>query len=73
MYVTGRKTGKRYAVPVAYLRHGEDLLNGGLETQERDHLAAPQVDHTDAAGSFLGGQPLGDWDAAEDGALAHLR
>jgi hypothetical protein len=28
VYVTGRKTGKRYAVPVAYTRHGDDLLIG---------------------------------------------
>ena len=28
MYVTGRKSGRRYAVPVAYTRHEGDLLIG---------------------------------------------
>jgi deazaflavin-dependent oxidoreductase (nitroreductase family) len=28
LYVTGRKTGRRYAVPVAYTRHEGDLLIG---------------------------------------------
>ena len=28
VYVTGRKSGRRYAVPVAYARHGESLLFG---------------------------------------------
>jgi len=28
LYITGRKTGRRYAVPVAYTRHEGDLLIG---------------------------------------------
>jgi hypothetical protein len=28
VYVTGRKSGRRFAVPVAYTRHGTDLLVG---------------------------------------------
>jgi deazaflavin-dependent oxidoreductase (nitroreductase family) len=28
LYVVGRKTGKRYTVPVAYTRHGDELLIG---------------------------------------------
>jgi deazaflavin-dependent oxidoreductase (nitroreductase family) len=28
LYVVGRKSGRRYAVPVAYARHGGDLLIG---------------------------------------------
>jgi deazaflavin-dependent oxidoreductase (nitroreductase family) len=28
VYVVGRKSGRRYAVPVAYTRHEEDLLIG---------------------------------------------
>jgi deazaflavin-dependent oxidoreductase (nitroreductase family) len=28
VYVTGRKSGRRYAVPVAYTRHQQDLLIG---------------------------------------------
>jgi deazaflavin-dependent oxidoreductase (nitroreductase family) len=28
LYVVGRKSGKRYPVPVAYTRHGDDLLIG---------------------------------------------
>jgi deazaflavin-dependent oxidoreductase (nitroreductase family) len=28
LYVTGRKSGRRYIVPVAYIRHDDDLLIG---------------------------------------------
>jgi deazaflavin-dependent oxidoreductase (nitroreductase family) len=28
LYVVGRKSGKRYTVPVAYTRHGDELLIG---------------------------------------------
>src|SRR5262249_18020023 len=29
-------------------RHGKDLLDGGLEAQQRDHLPGAQVDDADA-------------------------
>ena len=45
----------------------------GLEPQERDYLPGRQVDRADAAGPLVLGQPLDNRDAAEDGALAHLR
>ena len=54
-------------------RHCEDLLHGRLEPQERDYLPREQVDHADAARPLFWGEPLGDRDAAEAGALAHLR
>jgi hypothetical protein len=28
LYVAGRKSGRRYTVPVSYLAHGDDLLIG---------------------------------------------
>ena len=54
-------------------RHGEDLLNAALELEQGDRLAAAQVHDADAARPLLGGEPLGDRDAAEDGRLADLR
>ena len=42
--------------PARQHRHGEDLLHGGLEPQERDHLPGRQVDHADAAGPLVLGR-----------------
>jgi hypothetical protein len=50
--------------------HGEDLLHGALEPQQCHHLPGRQLDAADAAGPLVLGQPLGDRDAAEDGALS---
>ena len=53
-----------------------DLVRADLEVGNGRaagfRLAAPEVDGADAAGPLLRRQPLGDRDAAEDGALAQL-
>src|SRR5262249_48587179 len=59
--------------PPRQQRHGEDLLHAARELEQGDRLAAAQVHDTDAARPLLGGQPLGDRDAAEDRRLTHLR
>src|SRR5262249_42800160 len=53
--------------PPRQQRHGEDFLNAALELEQGNRLAAAQVHDTDAGGPLLGREPLGDWDAAEDG------
>src|SRR5262245_26097883 len=51
----------------------EDLLHAGLELEEAERLAIARIDDPDAAAALVGGEALGDGDAAEGGAVAHLR
>ncbi len=55
LYVTGRKSGRRYTIPVAYLRDGGDLLIGtpfGWGQQPADRRAG----HDPAAGTAAAGR-----------------
>lgn len=59
LYVVGRRSGKRYTVPIAYLRHEDSLLLGsgfawGQEPPHRGRVGFARFNHI---GSTADGDP----------------